>query len=308
MMHLGQFVAAVLTVRLPVTSRAPTELRLIPRSRCSPPCAMAVAASFDEAMAGMLGEIEAGRPVGEAVGIWLERLDDMFLPTLANRIEASAGLEPEPHLSDIMKELQIRSQQRFERARDQLEELLASGEINRMDAALCKLVRQGDLDAGFLYVLYKNMEDASASGDESTLRVLSHLHTRTQEELEKQADPALALLHKLTRTSDTGVRSRILHHYLVPQSSVQLPDGSQLPLTEPTPAQVSPMAFAGAVEGTVNKVLSMPLNRDLLTSTAEEVRQVAKEARAVIEVAYPTDVLDAFSEALTPVFAKVPRE
>eukprot|EP00965_Chrysotila_dentata_P193274 6175660-Pleurochrysis_carterae.AAC.5 len=35
-------------------------------------------------------------------------------------------------------------------------------------------------DAGFLYVLFKNMEDCQKSGDEATLRVLSHLHTRVQ--------------------------------------------------------------------------------------------------------------------------------
>ena len=36
--------------------------------------------------------------------------------------------------------------------------------------------------------------------------------------------------------------------------------------------------------------------------TAEEIRQVAKEARAVIEEAYDGETLDAFSEALAPAF------
>ena len=35
---------------------------------------------------------------------------------------------------------------------------------------------------------------------------------------------------------------------------------------------------------------------------AEEIRQVAKEARAVIEEAYDGETLDAFSEALAPAF------
>ena len=67
------------------------------------------------------------------------------------------------------------------------------------------------------------------------------------------------------------------------------------------------VAFANAVEESLTKVLAMPLDRELVLSTVEEVRQVAKEARAVIEETYPTEVLDSFSEALTPIFSRAPR-
>ena len=45
-----------------------------------------------------------------------------------------------------------------------------------------------------------------------------------------------------------------------------------------------------------------PSERRVLEETAEEIRQVAKEARAVIEEAYDGETLDAFSEALAPAF------
>ena len=68
-------------------------------------------------------------------------------------------------------------QARFERARDQLETLLGAGEINKLDAQLCALVRKNELDAGMFYVLSRNMADAKAAEDEETLRILTHVHT-----------------------------------------------------------------------------------------------------------------------------------
>ena len=50
------------------------------------------------------------------------------------------------------------------------------------------------------------------------------------------------------------------------------------------------------------KVCSSSKERRVLEETAEEIRQVAKEARAVIEEAYDGETLDAFSEALAPAF------
>lgn len=78
-----------------------------------------------------------------------------------------------------------------------------------------------------------------------------------------------------------------------------------MPLSQPTPAQVAPLAFAGAVEETLDKVLALPVERDAIASTVETIRLVAKEARAVVEESYTAEELDEFTEALTPVFAKV---
>jgi len=173
-----------------------------------------------------------------------------------------------------------------------------------MDAALCRLVKQNEVDAGFFYVLFKNMERARDYGDEKLERLLLHVHTRTQEELEKQADPALALLHKLTRTDDSGIRGRLLRHHMVPQTTVKLPDGTEMPLNPPAPAQVSPMALAGAIEGALDSVMGMAIDAEVLRSTAEEIKTVAKEARSVVVEAYSQEDIDEFSDALTPVFAR----
>jgi len=261
--------------------------------------------SFDEALAGMQRDLTELGSAEAAVDTWLSQLDEMFIPTLANKLEATPADSDElAGLLAIMGVLQQRSVERFERARDQLETLLTAGEINKLDSQLCGLIRRDELDAGFLYVLFKNMEAAEASGDEEKLRLLSHLHTRTQEELEKKSAPGLGLLHKLTRTPDAGLRDRIIRHHMSPQTEVLLPDGQKLPLAEPKAAMVDPLDFAGAVEDALNKVLAMPLERQLVMSTVEEIRTVAKEARAVVESEYPAEVLDSFTEALTPAFSR----
>jgi len=270
--------------------------------------------SFDSTIRGLLAEAESRGSMDAAVDAWLDRLDDTFLPMLGARIEAAAKSDPAElerldapslaQLTEAMKVLQERTQKRFERSRDQLQTLLGAGEINKMDAQLSGMVKRGEIDAGFFYVLLRNLEDAQRSGDEGGARLISHIHTRLQELLEGQADPALALLHKLTRLDTPSIRDNLLRHNLVPQRTVKLPDGSEMPLDSPAPAMVDPMDFAAAVEGALDKVIALPLDRDAIESTAEEIRTVAKEARVVVADAYDSEILDAFSEALTPAFMR----
>ena len=44
-------------------------------------------------------------------------------------------------------------------------------------------------------------------------------------------------------------------------------------------AKVAPLAFAGAVQETLEKVLSLPVEREMIISTVESIRLVTKEAR-----------------------------
>lgn len=157
-------------------------------------------------------------------------------------------------------------------------------------------------------MLFRNIEQAQADGDEKLASVLVHLHTRLQEELEKRTEPALALLHKLTRTDDAPLRGRILRHFLLPQKAIKLPDGSEMPMkpgAKAAGATVSPDEFSAAVIDTLGKIEQLPVDRAMLVDTAEGIRQVAKEARGVIAEGYSEAELDAFSEALQPAFTRL---
>ena len=194
--------------------------------------------------------------------------------------------------------------QSFQRARDQLQLLLDAGEINKLDAKLTNLIKNDQLDSGFLYVLIKNIQDAQRDNEEATARLLQHIHTRTEEELEKRTAPPLALLHKLTRTDDLALRGRILRHYLVPNTSVKSPDGRTIDLGSGSPAIVTPSAFSEVVIQTIDQVLALPMDRDQTESTLEQLRQVAKEARVVVSESYSAAELQGFSESLAPAFAR----
>ena len=92
-------------------------------------CAESDAPDFDETLRGLLGEAEACGSMETAVDTWLTRLDDTFIPELGARITdmTEAGSPEVPQLNEVMATLQARSQDRFERARDQLQTLLGAG-------------------------------------------------------------------------------------------------------------------------------------------------------------------------------------
>lgn len=263
------------------------------------------ATDFDLALDGILADASS---VGmeAALDSWLDRLDEVFIPMLASKVEAAEASEAAnlPQLRALFDELQKRSQSGFERGRDQLQQLLQTGEITQINAKLGRLVRQGEIDAGFLYVLLRNQEDAEREGEEDLARLLTHLYTVTQEELEKKTAPALGLLHKLTRMDNPSVRGNLLREFLCAKTTITLPDGSEMPSKKPAPARVPPIDFASAVEDAIDKVLSLPLDRAAIDATVEDLRSVAKEARAVVEESYSAEELDAFTEALTPVFKR----
>ena len=259
---------------------------------------------FDDMLAALLKDAENKGSVDAALdGGWLERLDDTFIPSLANLVNAATP-EELPKLLELQKSLDTRTEKRYERARDQLQTLLGAGELNKMDAALCSLVRKGEVDAGLFYVLLRNQEDARASGDEGGERLMIHLHSRLQEELEKRSEPALALLHKLTRMDMPGVRANLLRQNLVPQTETLLPDGTTLPINPPAPAAVQPMAFAGAIEGALDKIVQLPIAQEAIYATAEDIRQVAMEARTVVAESYNREELEEFQNALTGPFSR----
>jgi hypothetical protein len=278
---------------------------------------------FDTALRGILAEAERSS-LDTAVDAWLDRVDETFIPELASRIASAdpagssllpleVGKDAVPanewaaQLRGVMDVITARSKERYAQSRDQLQELLGAGEINKMDQRLSQMVRDNEIDAGFFYVLYRNAEDAKRNEDESGERLLWHIHTRLQEELEKKAEPGLALLTKLMRLDSSAIRQNVLRDALEPKTSIALPDGRELKLDEPSPANIEPMALATAILSALEKVSALGdagLDAAAVQDTAEGIRQVAKEAREVIVAAYDEATVEAFTDALTPAFRR----
>lgn len=273
------------------------------RSRDLICCSAAEPMPFDDMLEAILAEAEKAASMDAVLDGWMDKLDETFIPSLGNLINVATP-EELPPLQSLMDALQERLAGGYERARDQLQELLASEEINVMDARLSALVRKGEVDAGLFYVLMRNQQDAAAAGDETGERLMQHLYSRLQEELEKKAGGGLALLHKLTRMEVPSVRTNLLRDSLVPQTETLLPDGTTLPLKNPAPAKVPPMEFAAAIEDALEKVVSLPIDQKAIEATANDIRQVAMEARNVVAESYSKEELEEFQDYLAVPFSR----
>merc|ERR1712050_95955 len=97
-----------------------------------------VGATFDKALKSLLAEARESS-VETAVDAWLEKLDDNFIPSLGERLEAPLEADNVDELKALMENLTARSAERFDRAKQQLEQLLEAGEINKLDAQLVGL-------------------------------------------------------------------------------------------------------------------------------------------------------------------------
>lgn len=237
-----------------------------------------------------------------AVDAAFDSIGQAEMRAIVERANADAG---GPWVA-VLGAVEAARHQRMEAAKAKIESLLDAGEIRKLDTQLVQLVKQGDVDPAFMFVLNGNIAaatvDAEGSEGSSKLSILTHISTRIQEELEKLSSPETGIVHKLMRTEDAALRGRILQHYLTPQTSIGLPDGSTIPLDAPKDALVAPMSFSSAVADLVTQLRGLDIDGDLAVSMIEQVRQLAKEARAVIVDAYPAEVVEEFTESLTPTF------
>ena len=120
----------------------------------------------------------------------------------------------------------------------------------------------------------------------------------SQEEFEKKADPARALVHKLCRQPDAQIRDNILRTYLAPQTELIAPDATRIPLETPMPAQISHAQFSDAVASTVEQLRGLDADGDLVNANIECCRQVAIEARRVLLETGAPEHVRAFEEEL----------
>ena len=196
----------------------------------------------------------------------------------------------------IMSAFAVETDKRMLRAKERLEHVLDAGELLEMDRRLTTLFKQGQADAALLLCLNANVEAADPGTDKHS--IMLHLYTRAQEEFEKKADPARALVHKLCRQPDAQIRDNILRTYLAPQTELIAPDATRIPLETPMPAQISHAQFSAAVASTVEQLRGLDADGDLVNANIECCRQVAIEARRVLLETGPPDDVRAFEEEL----------
>ncbi|EKX40126.1 hypothetical protein GUITHDRAFT_113862 [Guillardia theta CCMP2712] len=218
---------------------------------------------------------------------------------------------------NLLGDIQKLTNERLENGKKLLVDLLNSGEINVLDRRIVENVKSGEIDPAFLIVLDMNINDAQAKATDeiTTNRVLGHIYTRVQEELEKRAKPSLGLLHKLLRLIDEpGIRMNLLEHNLKPKPEEEQEyvyvDGK---LIKDSGALVKPEELVEAIKLYMERVRALDQVEDESNKVTEETigqafedcRVIAKDARAVIESLYNEEEVEDFTSSLTPVFQPI---
>jgi len=224
-----------------------------------------------------------------------ELVENNFETVDAETFAAIQQAEPE-RAERVTNAFAAETDRRMLKAKERLEHVLDAGELLEMDRRLTTLFKQGQADAALLMVLNANVDAADPDTDKHA--IMNHLYTRAQEEFEKKADPARALVHKLCRQPDGQIRDNILRTYLAPQTELIAPDATRIPLATPSPPQISHEAFAAAMASTVEQLRGIDADGDLVNANIECCRQIAKEARQVLVETGAPEAVRALEEEL----------
>jgi len=224
-----------------------------------------------------------------------------------------------------------------------LEALLSAGEVRALDRQISQRAKAGELDYAFFHVLNVNIDDAQKEEEATTsppllppsppteatavvttrLQILSHLYTRCQEEIEMlvaAADPGVALVVKLMRMSDGGIRENLMKHNLAPPKGIVGADGVDIGAPGGGggeggggKALVSAADFVAAIASTVEKVRSIDPKATTLEGSAdaiENLRQIGILARGVVLTAYgeSSGEVGVIEEGLQEVFMPKPKK
>jgi len=224
------------------------------------------------------------------------RLDEATMTALA---AASGDAGTAAASARVAAAINAETGRRVGAARDNLEMVLDGEDLLAMDKRLVQLARRGGVDVPFLLCVSSNAAEAEAGSDRKN--VLEHLYTRAQEELEKQADPAAAVLHRLHRQPDAAIRDNIYREFLAPRAELVGPGGAdakRVPLAVPLPPVISHAAFSKAIDDAVAALRTLDADGDLVRENIEQCRAIAIEARAVLVETAPPEDVEAFQDVL----------
>mmetsp|Transcript_40174 Transcript_40174/g.92339 ORF Transcript_40174/g.92339 Transcript_40174/m.92339 type:complete len:367 (+) Transcript_40174:47-1147(+) len=195
--------------------------------------------------------------------------------------------------------------------------LSGTAEINEVNAEIKKMLRNSESPMPLLTVLQLNIVEAQEAGDEAKMRALMHINTLINEELEKKAPRVAGMLNKLLRMDDASIRSNILRHHLEPKEVAAAMDfdgaedeGGKEAGQPLMAAMVRPMQLVEGITQMVDNVdtqfrVAGAEADEVRYETLEKMREVAKEARAVIGELYGDAEMENFSVELTPAFRKL---
>ena len=246
--------------------------------------------------------LELGAEGGSALEA---RIEEVFSQVSPDDLSALRMKVSDPEAPDhaaaqrVGDAIQVAMTRRLTDAKDVLEDLInkADGDVNLL---IRKMLKSVESPLPVLMVLQLNIVEAQQNADGERLRVLMHISTVMQEELEKKASRVRGMLNKLLRIEDEQIRNNILRDQLTPVEVAG--GGSSLMAAMVPPERLAPAIASLVQEVDRQMVAVLGPDDESRYETMERIREVAKQARIIIGEVYGQGMMDTFSADLTPAF------
>ena len=169
--------------------------------------------SYEKTLKKLLPPYKAGETVESVVFNAYEQFDAQFVKVLNER--ASAG---DMDCQALLQCLAMEQQKRIAGATESLRAVLSLGDPMRMEGAIVKLAREGNIDEPFLLLLEANATQARDAGALGPAQLMDRLRKRASEEKDKQASSKeIRLIRQLLRATNGAEREQVLVDAFTPK-------------------------------------------------------------------------------------------
>jgi len=248
----------------------------------------------------------------------LERVEEdmpRISPEDLNNLQAelAKGDDAPAGAADLARAIQMNIEKKMEGAKKQIEDLInvKDGDVTQR---IKKILKEAESPLPYFMVLQMNLAEAQEAGDEAKTRAMLHITTVMNEELEKKVSRVSAMLNRLMRMDDAGVRANILRHHLEPMDvgGAAMPDDFNdvedfTAAPKIMAALVPPERLGVGIADLCKQVgrqfqVGGEAGQEVRFDTLDKIRAIAKDARIVIGELYGEAAMNDFGADLTPAF------
>ena len=242
--------------------------------------------SYEGLLKKVMPPYNGGESYASVVYNFYDQFDAQFVKVLNER--ASNG---ENDASELLAALADEQQKRMAKAAEILKSVLSLGEPARMEGALIKKVREGEVDEAFLLLLEANENQARIAGANGPAELMKRLRLRAADEKDKQlSSKEIRLIRKLLRTDDANAREQILEDAFTPKTGLLVPgtaenaqkavDGEVPDQEKPVP-EVPPPDFINACKAVLLNFGNLGSDDENRGDLASRIKKIASEAEVV---------------------------
>jgi len=270
--------------------------------------------SYEALVKDLLPPYKSGETTDSVVYVNYDRCDAQLVKVLDERAQNG-----DDDSKAVLEALGREQQKRLAAATEKLKSVLAVGDPMRMEGAIVKLGKEGQIDEPFLLLLEANANQAKAAGAAGPAQLMMKLKKKAAEEKDRNSgSKEIRLLRKLLREESSEEREKILEDAFTPRERIlvegtmanaqKAADGEAPEEEKPVP-DVPPPDFINACKAVMLNFGNLNLEKaDGETDLSELIKEIANEAEIVATKIYGKGMTvkeqqdRAWSESTTSIF------